>query len=225
MEESIMFKKLVLCGLFIMSLSVGTSSFANEPENLSLARQTVINYHDSGEYQKDVVAALQDAKNYLAQRIADNANKKQKLAIVLDIDDTALNEYDFWFKHDFMWHSQAMWTEFNTTKFPAIKPTLELYNYAKNNGVAIFFITGRYEKSRQSTIDALQNAGYKDWNVLYMRPDGDKRLALDYKVATRKQIQNSGFDIVLSVSDQASDLQGGFADHTVKVPNPFYIIP
>ena len=220
-----MFKKLVLCGLFIMSLSVGTSSFANEPENLSLARQTVINYHDSGEYQKDVVAALQDAKNYLAQRIADNANKKQKLAIVLDIDDTALNEYDFWFKHDFMWHTQTMWTEFNTTKFPPIQPTLDLYNYAKDNGVAIFFITGRYENSRQSTIDALQNAGYKDWNVLYMRPDGDKRLALDYKVATRKQIQNSGFDIVLSVSDQASDLQGGFADHTVKVPNPFYIIP
>ena len=35
----------------------------------------------------------------------------------------------------------------------------------------------------------------------------------------------SGYDIVANFGDQFSDLNGGFADQTFKVPNPMYFLP
>jgi len=34
-----------------------------------------------------------------------------------------------------------------------------------------------------------------------------------------------GFNIVANFGDQYSDLTGGFADKTFKVPNPMYYLP
>src|SRR6185312_25067 len=43
---------------------------------------------------------------------------------------------------------------------------------------------------------------------------------------TRKHIeQDLGYDIALNVGDQWSDLQGGYADHYLKLPNPTYYLP
>jgi hypothetical protein len=41
-----------------------------------------------------------------------------------------------------------------------------------------------------------------------------------YKSATRAHIESLGYDIVASFGDQFSDLAGGFADKTFKLPNP-----
>jgi predicted secreted acid phosphatase len=48
---------------------------------------------------------------------------------------------------------------------------------------------------------------------------------VEYKANTRKHIESLGYDIVLNVGDQWSDLQGGYADHTLKLPNPTYFLP
>jgi predicted secreted acid phosphatase len=48
---------------------------------------------------------------------------------------------------------------------------------------------------------------------------------IEYKSATRGHIEAQGFDIVGNFGDQFSDLIGGFADHTYKVPNPTYYLP
>ena len=34
-----------------------------------------------------------------------------------------------------------------------------------------------------------------------------------------------GFTIILSVGDQESDLKGGYAERTFKLPNPVYYLP
>ena len=34
-----------------------------------------------------------------------------------------------------------------------------------------------------------------------------------------------GYDIVANFGDQFSDLNGGFADSTYKIPNPMYFLP
>jgi len=219
-----MHKKILTYVIGVFCLALSFIGYAIEPMNLSLATQGVVHYYNSGEYHKDVNAALIEAQNYLAKRIAENKNKEQKLALVLDIDDTSIEEYDFWYKHDFSRHA-VMTVGDSKIDFPPIKPTLELYNYAKQNGVAVFFITGRHEKDRQNTIRILHHAGYDNWNFLYMRADNDKIPAEKYKTVLRKQIEESGYDIALSIGDQNSDLKGGYADYTVKVPNPFYYIP
>ncbi len=49
--------------------------------------------------------------------------------------------------------------------------------------------------------------------------------AADFKLATRKSIQNMGYHILLNVGDQMSDLTGGVSDVWVQYPNPFYRLP
>ena len=46
-----------------------------------------------------------------------------------------------------------------------------------------------------------------------------------YKSATRAHIESVGYNIVASFGDQFSDLSGGFADRTFKMPNPNYFLP
>ena len=48
---------------------------------------------------------------------------------------------------------------------------------------------------------------------------------LHYKSATRAHIESLGYDIVANFGDQFSDLNGGFADRTFKLPNPNYFLP
>jgi len=46
-----------------------------------------------------------------------------------------------------------------------------------------------------------------------------------YKSGTRAYIESEGYDIVADFGDQFSDLEGGYADKTFKMPNPNYYLP
>src|SRR5581483_320140 len=48
---------------------------------------------------------------------------------------------------------------------------------------------------------------------------------IPYKSGVRAHIEDLGFDIVANFGDQFSDLEGGFADRTFKLPNPNYFLP
>ena len=49
--------------------------------------------------------------------------------------------------------------------------------------------------------------------------------AADFKGPQRELIEAQGYTIVANIGDQPSDLEGGFALETFKLPNPFYRIP
>jgi len=123
---------------------------------------------------------------------------------------------------------------------PAIGPTLKLYRQARCIGVSgpctpidVFFVTGRkeheYNKEMPSkwTLRNLKAAGYVDVapDHLYMRGLTPDQGVADYKTSKRCEIESRGFKIIASVGDQRSDLEGGCAEMTFKVPNPFYFIP
>jgi hypothetical protein len=48
---------------------------------------------------------------------------------------------------------------------------------------------------------------------------------IPYKSGTRAYIESQGYDIVANFGDQFSDLLGGYADKTFKLPNPNYYLP
>jgi predicted secreted acid phosphatase len=48
---------------------------------------------------------------------------------------------------------------------------------------------------------------------------------IQYKSGTRAYIESQGYDVVADAGDQFSDLEGGFADKTFKMPNPNYYLP
>jgi predicted secreted acid phosphatase len=226
---NIMRKQYLIISFVSAVFLLGSSlSFAVEPKNLTFVKQELILYHDSGNYEYDVSSVINKARDYLEKRIAENEvnNAKKKLAVVLDVDDTAITLYSFLKKNDFGDTQNMFLAAFKKVDLPAIPETLSLYNFAKQKGLAVFFITGRKEYFRTTTVQELKNAGYKDWNGLYLRSNIDfLKPAAVYKTAIRKKITERGYDIVLSVGDQYSDLVGGYADYLVKLPNPFYFLP
>jgi predicted secreted acid phosphatase len=48
---------------------------------------------------------------------------------------------------------------------------------------------------------------------------------IQYKSGTRAYIESQDYDIVANFGDQFSDLEGGFATRTFKMPNPNYYLP
>lgn len=212
--------------LAIALLSTTSITFAQEPANIAITKKAAVQYHDNGEYNKDLASTDENALAYLKKRVAENKNLKKKLAIVLDIDETSLSNYDDMRAADFGGSIEQIQLAEDKGTDPAISPTLKLFQYATTHQVAVFFITGRFEQEREVTARNLEAAGYKNWAGLILR-DGEytKAPASVYKTAMRKKLESEGYDIVLNVGDQESDLRGGYSDKTFKLPNPYYLIP
>ncbi|MFE9868137.1 HAD family acid phosphatase [Streptomyces sp. NPDC005506] len=158
---------------------------------------------DYGTWQRDVAAVIDVARPYIQQRIAQTP-AGQKPAIVLDIDNSSL-ETDF---HYF-------WT-FPT---PAIAQVRDLVRYAASQGVAIFFVTARPGIIASLTQHNLTAVGYPVTG-LYVRdlPDLFDEVST-YKTAKRAEIEARGYTITANIGNNESDLVGGHAERTFKLPD------
>ncbi len=150
----------------------------------------------------------------------------KKLAAIFDIDETSLSNYSAMVKMDFGGTPKDIANQEQLASDPAILDTLKLYNLTKEKGVSLFFVTGRREYQRQTTIKNLQLAGYQGWKQLFMKPNNyHQNSIISYKSGAREKIKAQGYGIILNIGDQESDLKGGYADKTFKLPNPYYFIP
>jgi hypothetical protein len=184
--------------------------------------KAVRDYHDSGNYDRDLAAVDAAARGYLEFRLASWPRKaKLRPAIVLDIDETSLSNYTGLVASGFTQVGNVINPVTATGK--AIQPTLALYQRARSKGVAVFFVTGRPPQIAGITALNLVNEGYdKGWDGLHTKPvDATTE---EFKASTRAGIEKRGYDIVANIGDQESDLDGGHADRGFKLPNPFYFI-
>jgi acid phosphatase len=199
-------------------------------QNLGLQKAELIAYHDRA-YATDLAGVANDAERYVVARAPGAKNP----ALVLDIDETALSNWDQLVANDFGYFAAGgcdflpkgpcgalKWDELG--RATAIAPTLHLFDAARAAGVKVFFITGRREGEREWTERNLSNAGYHGWEALVMKPATLDATAAAYKAAARADIESLGFTIVANVGDQQSDLDGGHAERAFKLPNPFYFI-
>ncbi len=205
---------------------------ASEPmENFGVARYRLEDYADcvgtGGCYWADVEAQAKRAEAALDAVIA-KRKTGEKLAMVLDIDETSLSNYCEMKREDYGFISVPFneWAV-SAAADMALPGTLRLFNKARAAGVAVFFITGRPGEQTAATAKNLKDAGYKGWQGLALREGAEKTMStVEYKSAERKKIVVAGFRIVMSVGDQWSDLDGtSRAEISVKLPNPFYYLP
>jgi acid phosphatase len=208
------------------------SSDGSQPANLGVLKLQLLDYKCFGAYDRDVASVIAEAKAYIERR----ANRTDKLALVLDIDETSLSNMPNLMVNDFGFFRGGTCTlvaeepcGFDTWivdhMAEPIRPTLDLFNAARAKGVAVFFISTRREDQRAATINNLRAAGYEGWADLLLKQPDDKSLAQEFKTGRRKEIEDRGFTIIANVGDQYSDLRGGYAERGFKVPNPFYFIP
>lgn len=204
-----------------------------QPANIGDLKFTAIDYYNSGAYLTDLQIATAPAIAW----ITEEAPRVDRPAVVFDIDETALSNWEALKANDFgriyngecdrlphgpcgliAWDQRAQST--------VIQPTMDVFTTARDSGAAIFFITGRGESQRAATERNLQAVGYTGYTQLIMEPPGAHYIsAADFKAPQRAQIEQQGYTIIANLGDQPSDLDGGFAERTYQLPNPFYRIP
>ena len=202
------------------TLAAAAVAPAVEPRQPATSEQ-IVEYYDSGAYDADATAAVDRARAYLDQRAA----TARRPAVVLDVDDTSLSNYECLrqadFDRDLAGESCVM-----SGDLPAIAQTLTLFRHARANGIAVFFVSGRRERQRAVTTANLRSSGYRGVWSLRLRPNRQPRsLRAGWKARVRRTITRRGYQIVVNVGDQWSDLRGGYALKTFKLPNPMYTIP
>jgi len=175
-------------------------------------------------------------------------------AIVFDVDDTTLSNWNYEIFSNWAFNPTTNAQFVTDQRFPAVPGMVQLAWTAARAGYSIFFITGRPATQEASTLGNLTqdgigvDAGYPSPTTL---DDGEDGLftkpavanypdylkaacagdpngtctTIHYKSATRAHIESLGYDIVANFGDQFSDLIGGYADNTYKMPNPNYFLP
>jgi acid phosphatase len=178
-----------------------------------------------GCYEKDLDLEADRAIDFLRKR-AGNRRANEKLAVVLDIDETTLSNWAQMDAANFEYDGKDFNAWVESAQAPAIQGTLRLYNEAQRLGVSVFFLTGRPEPQRASTETNLRLQGFGKWERLILRSSEEKGMtALAYKSGERGKIAAQGYRIILNVGDQWSDLRGApQAEYNVKYPDPFYFI-
>jgi hypothetical protein len=216
---------------------------SDEPlANFGVERYKLVEYGectgDAGCYWADLDAQYRRAETELNREIA-TKKPGEKLAVVMDIDETTLTNWCEMRREDFGYVPSLYRPWELSGASMAIPGALRLFNQAREAGVAVFFITGRPGKQdpRQqhsenadetgATARNLEAAGFHGWAGLRLRNGDENHMpTIAYKSQERRQIVADGYRIILSIGDQWSDLLGEpQADISIKLPNPFYFLP
>jgi predicted secreted acid phosphatase len=225
--------------------STGTKVGGERIPNIDSVKSTIRAYYNAKDGIADKTTspyigemAKITAKSLAALPTVDPAAKK---AIVLDADDTTLWTYDMEdaaMKFNFDPALQDVWVQ--DKRFPATPSMVAYVTAVQAKGYAVFGLTGRNAAQEDATLANMSTLGYTGFTNAnfftkwvapadqpsYVTCATAKCTTVEYKANTRKHIeQDLGYDIALNVGDQWSDLQGGYADATLKLPNPTYYLP
>jgi acid phosphatase len=204
-----------------------------QPANVGDSKTEAIAYYDSGAY----LTNLQQAAAPAVAWIDDQSPRVARPAVVLDVDETSLSNWEAIKANDFgrvgngpcdeLPAGPCGWLAWDRrAQAAAIPPTMGIFTTARERGASVFFITGRDESQRVATERNLADVGYTGYERLIMEPTGAHYVsAADFKAPQRAQIEAQGYTIIANIGDQPSDLAGGFAQQTYLLPNPFYRIP
>jgi hypothetical protein len=186
----------------------------SEPPNVGDAKFAAIAYYKSGGYERDLAAVA----SRVSARLAERAPQVSRAALVLDIDDTVLSNWEVIMADDFgrvfdgpcrsLPNGPCGWVAWDLrARTPAIRQMVEVFKQARSLGVAVFFISGRDERQRAATIKNLRAAGFAGYRGLYLEANGARYAsAADFKAPRRERIEKDGYTIIANVGDQPSDL-------------------
>ncbi|WP_439690196.1 HAD family acid phosphatase [Curtobacterium sp. SP.BCp] len=221
--------------------------------NIDSVKKTIATYYGdpgTGIADKDDSPYIREVRSIMAKQTKELRGEyrravahHQKPAIVLDADDTTLWTYDMEvgdMHFVFTPAEQDVWVQ--DQRFPAVPAMVSYVNAAKAMGFTIFGLTGRNDDQKAATLANLEKVGYQGFTSdhyftkwtgkgasqqpSYVQCAAASCTTVEYKALTRKHIERDlGYTIVDNLGDQWSDLQGGYAQEQVKLPNPTYYLP
>jgi acid phosphatase len=170
-------------------------------------------------YTKAVAAGFVTATTRLDAQLRKHPRRP---TVVLDIDETTMSNWACLDEAGFELGGLATCVvEGRSKAFSAAK---RFIRHARARRVAIAFITAAPEAVCDARRTNLVAQGIRGPFSLTCKPaDYTDSSAVPYKSGARRALIRKGATIVLNVGDQRSDLAGGAARATVKLPNPIYV--
>ncbi|WP_225836352.1 HAD family acid phosphatase [Streptomyces sp. NK08204] len=194
------------------------------------------------QYAQDLADIDADAMRYIDKAARKAQHRGEKPAVVFDIDDTLLLSLDYEKRYNYTFNP-ATWADYvNRADRPAVFGSPELVRYAESKGVEVFYNSGLGESQRAAAVANLKKIGADvnlDTDHMFLKdkanppaylsdcatPGAWNCTTVQYKSGTREHIEDDlGYDIIANFGDQYSDLDGGHADRTYKLPNPTYFV-
>lgn len=182
----------------------------------------VSDYYLSGGHDAELRGIIAPAIEHF-KKLTVNPND----VIVFDVDETSLSNFEIFRASHYVFDADSYNKQLETESSPAIQPSLELYNFLKEKGFKIFFITGRdyNDFNYTHTLGNLKKSGYTNIDTLILRPAEFKNsTAQEYKSTIRQRLTNKGYNFIGNVGDQWSDMVGGNAGYMVRITNYMYCI-
>lgn len=219
------FKIIILYQNFIPALFLTLTLLSaceedNRPVNLTIARNEVKQYYESGKFDEELDAVIKEAKTKF-----DQIEIKNNSVVIFDVDETALNNYELAEKMGFGYEHEMNKKWNAEMKTPAIPQVKELYDFLLSKGTKIIFLTGRNFPEYEVTYQNLVKEGYTVFDTLITQMDDERKMkAKDFKSSKRVWLTEKGYEIIAAVGDQWTDLEGEYHGIQIKIPNYLYLI-
>jgi len=212
--------KYITITIFLTIIFLSACDKKEKPVNLTIAREEVKQYYESGNFDVELDAVIEGAKEKF-----DKIEFKENSVVIFDVDETVLDNYKLAEEMGFgyVYEMNKKWNA--EMKSPAIELVKELYDFLLSKGAKIIFLTGRNSPEYEVTYKNLKNEGYTVFDTLITQiGDETKMKNKEFKSAKRKWLTEQGYEIVGTVGDQWSDLEGEYHGIQVKIPNYLYLI-
>jgi 5'-nucleotidase (lipoprotein e(P4) family) len=167
----------------------------------------------SGEVRALYYQAYTLARMMLDQDLKTKRKDKRKRAVVVDVDETILDNSPFQAglvkaRKEYSQHDWAAWT--SAAQAAALPGAVEFLRYADAKGVRVFYITNRKIEEKEGTAKNLRQAGFPNVTdeTLLLRTDTSSKEPRRQKVAEQ-------YRIVLLMGDNLNDFADVFEKKTV----------
>lgn len=208
----------------------------NETERLLAA---VAWFQRSAEMDVQYRQAFEFAQIKIERNLAKHQETDKPAAVVLDIDETVLDNSPFEVKaiatkQPYTRKSWSAWVQNKSAK--ALPGALEFTKWAKEKGVEVFYISNRRTNNLDVTVENLKTVGFPNADSSFVLLRSDK----SDKTARRTTVQNT-HKIILYIGDNLTDYSEEFRErkanfgkdavaekwedlnsYFIQLPNPMY---
>jgi len=212
--------KISLYIVLVVVVVIQLTSCTDKPVNLSVARESVKEYYESGKFDEELDIVIRETKDKFSK-----AEFTENSVVIFDVDETALNNYGLaeLMGFGYVYEMNKKWNR--ELKAPAIPQVKELYDFLIEKGARIVFLTGRNFPEYEVTYKNLRQEGYAVFDTLITQREHEYKLtATEFKSSKRVELIEMGYEIIGTVGDQWSDLDGPNHGIQVKIPNYLYQI-
>lgn len=214
------YKLLFLIGIMIALAASCTQeetqekqAFSNEATFAKTREFADLWFHHSAE-MKAVYLQTYKMAHWALDKQLEKHNGSKKPAVVLDIDETVLDNSPYQFKlieteSEYTYENWTYWVNLSIAK--ALPGVYDFTTYAKEKGVEVFYISNRTVEHLDATIENLKKhklPNADSAHVFLKNETGDK--------TARRAIVSENFEIILFLGDNLTDFSQDFAHRTKK---------